>query len=105
MEVAMRGGWNPLFAALVFALLPSVAYSQTARGPPCADRDHIVSLLRKQHGEHLTGYGLSSTGILFEIHAAADGGWTLIVTTADGRSCVIASGGHWQTVKPADITI
>ena len=101
----MRGRRSLMLAALLFALLPFAAYSQTAVGPPCADRAHIVSLLRKQFGERLTGYGLSPSGIVFEIYTAANGGWSLIITTADGTSCVVASGDNWQTVKPPDIEI
>jgi hypothetical protein len=99
----MRGRRNLMLAALLFALVPFTAYSQTAVGPPCADRDQMVSLLRKQFGEQLTGYGLSDLGVVFEIYAAADGGWSLIVTRADGTSCLIASGAHWRAVKPPAI--
>lgn len=95
----MRGRRNLMLAALLFALLPFTAYSQTAVGPPCADRAHIVASLRERFGEHLTGYGLAESGVLFEVYAAADGAWTLIITRVDGTSCLVASGAYWQTVK------
>jgi hypothetical protein len=108
MEGVMRGKRILLLVALLCALLPLTGYLQPAVSQPtvklpCADRAQMVSLLRKQFGERLTGYGLSDLGVVFEIYAAADGGWSLIVTRADGTSCLIASGSHWQAVKPPAI--
>ena len=46
--------------------------------------------------------GLESNGRLFEIFAADDGAtWTMVVTTPDGASCVVAAGIEWQkAAKP-----
>lgn len=105
----MRGRRN-LLVALLFALSPLTAVSQPAVSQPaveqpCADRAHVVGLLRKHFGEHLTAYGLSHSGVVFEVFAAADGAWSLIITDANGRSCLVASGAHWQAVKSPAIEI
>lgn len=100
----MRGR-HLLLVALLFALSPLTARSQPAIERTCADRAQIVSQLRKQFGEQLTGHGLSHSGVLFEVFAAANGGWSLIITDASGMSCLVASGAHWQAVKSPAIEI
>ena len=41
--------------------------------------------------------GLESNGRLFEVFATDDGStWTMVITTPDGASCVVAAGLEWQ---------
>ena len=41
---------------------------------------------------------LEASGRLFEVFAAEDGAtWTMVITTPEGASCVIAVGEEWQT--------
>lgn len=96
----MRGTRNLLLALLFALLLPFPAPVQALPDVPCADRAQVVNALRQQFREQLTGYGLSEAGVLFEIYAATDGGWSLIITSPDGKSCLVASGNHWEAAKP-----
>ena len=80
--------------ALVFGLgviaLPAFAQST------CAPRDHIVTELEKSYGERNTGAGLKGSDAIYEIWTSADSGtWTILLTKADGISCVVAAGEHW----------
>ncbi len=82
-------------AALVFGTL--------ALAPPvqaqalCAERSVITDRLESRFHETYQGGGLQSTTSLVEIWSSDETGtWTLLLSRADGTSCVIASGQNWQ---------
>jgi hypothetical protein len=60
------------------------------------ERGKISSLLGDRYQESRVAGGLSSNGRLIEIFASGDGAtWTMIATTPEGQSCVVASGEAW----------
>lgn len=82
-------------AALIFGTL--------ALAPPvqartiCAERTVIVERLTKGFHESYQGAGLQSATSLVEIWSSDEtGSWTMLLSKADGTSCVIASGMNWQ---------
>jgi hypothetical protein len=88
---------RPLGAALALSLLPAAA---AAAG--CAPRDVIVERLEGQFSEALNGAGLRDGQSVFEVWASPDSGtWTILVTAADGTSCVVAHGTGWRPGDPA----
>ncbi len=89
-----------LFAVAVF-LVSSVAMAQV----PCDQRDKIVEWLAVKYKEAPIATGVSSNGHLIEVLATQDGDtWTLIITSPDGNSCMIASGQGWRA-KPHEVDI
>ena len=89
-------------AALIFGTL--------ALAPPvqanviCAQRDVIVEKLEKGFQESYQGAGLLNTKSLLEIWISNEtGNWTMLSSNADGISCVIASGTHWQFGQQAEV--
>ncbi len=82
-------------AALVFgtlALAPP-AFAQSV----CADRGIITERLKTGFHESYQGAGLQSASSLVEIWSSDEtGSWTILLSKADGISCVIASGMNWQ---------
>ncbi len=89
-------------AALVFgtlALAPPVQ-AQTA----CAKRTMIIERLESRFHETYQGAGLQSTERLIEIWSSEETGtWTMLLSRADGISCIIASGQNWQFEKTEGI--
>ena len=82
-------------------------FGMTALAPPalaqtaCAPREHIIAQLDARYGEMATAGGLQSSTQMVEIWTAPDtGSWTILVTTAAGVSCVLASGTHWHQQVP-----
>ena len=65
---------------------------------PCGPRDALVGWLTKTHKEKPTAIGLTSSGRLMEIFAAANGNWTILITRATGESCVAATGQAWSAI-------
>ena len=82
-------------AALIFGTL--------ALAPPvqartiCAERTGIVERLKSGFHESYQGAGLQNATSLVEIWSSEEtGSWTMLLSKADGTSCVIASGMNWQ---------
>ena len=80
--------------ALVATLsLPGFAAAQQH----CAEREQIVMRLADNYGEAFTGGGLRDGKSLFEVWVSeGQGTWTILLTRADGTSCVMASGTNWR---------
>jgi len=89
-------------AALIFgalALAPPVQAQSV-----CADRSVIVERLENRFHESYQGAGLQSTTSLIEIWSSGQtGSWTILLSNADGISCVIASGLNWQFEEKVEI--
>ncbi len=75
-----------------------------AAGPPdaqaqmaCGTRDSIVAKLGDKYGEVRRGGGLAGPTAIFEIWASeATGSWTILKTTPNGLTCIVAVGDGWQ---------
>ncbi len=82
-------------------LVSSAAMAQV----PCDQRDKIVDWLAVKFKEAPIATGVSSKGSLIEVLSTHDGEtWTVIVTSPDGNSCMIASGQGWRA-KPHELDI
>jgi hypothetical protein len=95
----IRYGTTLLVVALF--LVSSAAMAQV----PCGQRDKIVEWFAVKYKEAPIATGVSSNGRLIEVLSTHDGEtWTLIVTSPDGNSCMIASGQGWRA-KPHELDI
>ncbi len=82
---------------LVLACAPAVALAQTY----CADRGSLVGKLETSYGEAFAGGGMQNASRIVEVWASEDGGtWTILITRADGTSCIMASGTAWRKGLP-----
>ena len=67
----------------------------------CAPRDMVLERLKAGYGETLTAGGLRSQSQVLEVWAATETGtWTVLVTTAEGMTCVLATGTNWHQNAP-----
>ncbi len=63
----------------------------------CGTRESIIAKLSEKYGEVRCGGGLAGPTAIFEVWASeATGTWTILKTTADGLTCVMAVGEGWQ---------
>ena len=91
-------GITSMVLALLLALMPPAAAQQV-----CMAHSDLSELLDDRFAEKPVAHGLSSSGRLMEIYASGAGGtWTLVVTTPQGKSCVVANGEGWvpKLAKP-----
>ena len=73
-------------------LAPQVGLSQQK----CGSRDDLVAVLGEKYQEHLISGGLTGPTKLLEVWRSEDGTtWTILITEANGRSCIVASGTDW----------
>ncbi len=89
-----------IIAALILGMAgPPVAQAQMV----CGTRDVVVGKLDKIYGEVRRGGGLAGPTAIIEIWVSeATGTWTILKTTPNGLTCIMAVGDNWQddaTVK------
>ena len=93
---------NPsLRRAFAGALLVAAALMPgRAEAAFCGERAKLVDGLTQRYEEAQAGLGISQDGSrLFELFVSPKGTWTALVSTAEGRSCIIAAGHSWQDVE------
>ena len=79
--------------AAAAALSGTAAFAQTSCGP----RVEMTERLMGTYGEAFSGGGLQDGQAVFEVWTSEkDGTWTILMTRADGTSCVMAAGTDWQ---------
>jgi len=65
----------------------------------CFLRDRAIENLKTSYGEEVEARGLSNDGkVMFELLTSEDGSWTLLMTHADGKTCLVGSGQSWTAV-------
>ena len=88
--------WKTLALSAGFALVASTAMAQ----PQCNERDNVLALLAKKYQETPVAGGVTNTGGLVEVLTDTKGGtWTIIVTTPQGMSCLVAAGEGWRKLE------
>lgn len=90
-----------MLAAITIALILFTvsALAQTA----CLPRDDILGQLAKKYSEVPVALGVTSKGGLVEVLTTSNGStWTIIITTPQGTSCMIATGEGWRTMDHDD---
>ncbi len=88
-----------LTAALVAAFfVPASALAM----PQCNTRDSVLRQLADKYGEVPVALGVTHNGGLIEVFAAPNGKtWSIIVTSPQGMSCLVAAGSGWPPIDLA----
>ena len=74
------------------AALTSPAQAQQAL--LCGLRDDMGKMLDQRFGEQPQAAGIVGDRIV-ELLVSQTGSWTILITAADGRSCVVTGGEDW----------
>ncbi len=111
-KISFRAAAFLAFALLAVGALPlgagplgSLAFGPgpaSAQGAPaiCRARDGLLTQLESKYGEVPVAIGVAD-GALIELLTAKDGiTWTIILTSPQGLSCLIASGEGWRPLAP-----
>lgn len=65
----------------------------------CFTRDQAIENLKTSYGEEVKARGLSNDGkAMFELLTSENGSWTLLMTQADGKTCMVSSGESWTAI-------
>lgn len=92
---------KPLLASLTATLISAPVLAQANN---CAPRDVVVDRLSLTYGEVFNGGGLQSDEAVFEVWISEEAGtWTILMTQADGTSCIMAAGTDWQKALASQV--
>ncbi len=74
----------------------SVAMAQ----PQCDQRDSVLQVLQQKYKEQPVALGVTHNGGLVEVLSTGNGTtWSIIVTTPQGMSCLVAAGEGWRAME------
>ena len=65
----------------------------------CAPTKEMRSRLTGEFGEVRQGTGIRNPEEIMELWARPTGAWTLVLTYANGQSCIVATGEHWDPAE------
>jgi len=87
---------------LVMAAAPAAVRAEdNPAGAACGPHEQLTERLQEKHGEAPVSLGLDAKGRLVQVFTSEAGGtWTIVITRAEGPSCIVASGRHWQQLDP-----
>ncbi len=90
--------FNFVFVCISFLAL---AFSNPAQAiGMCGSRADFIKALSDKYQETGKALGIAGQVNLVEIFASKSGTWTILVTTPDGKSCIIAAGSSWEDLPP-----
>lgn len=78
----------------------------SAQTNSCAPRAEVIKHLAVEYKEKTAAVGIAENGsAVYEILTSSDGStWTLLYSTPNGMSCLMATGQHWQSL-PQNIAL
>ncbi|MBL4784620.1 MAG: hypothetical protein JKY49_04245 [Cohaesibacteraceae bacterium] len=85
------------FSLFVGVLYLKEASATGALQSPCSTRSKMVELLSNRYQEAKTAMGLISNRGVIELYVSASGSWTMLITSSNGKACILAAGKYWQT--------
>ncbi len=89
-------------AAISLACAALFGTAATAQTQNCAPREVVVERLADRFGETRQSMGLGANNAMVEVFASPSSGtWTIIVTSAHGITCLVASGQAFETLAEA----
>ena len=84
---------------LISAMLAGVVSVAQAQPAACGSHVDVIKKLKTSYKEQPAALGLAANGSLIEVLTSAGGKtWTLIMSRADGLTCIMASGHSWENV-------
>lgn len=94
--------------ALISAAMAATDTAPSAATTPgevaCAERDEVVERLKEGFGEAQMGVGLVNSAQVLEVWSSDESGtWTILMTSIDGKTCMLAAGESWKTVPSGTI--
>lgn len=89
--------WKILALSAGLAL---VSASAATAQPQCDQRDSVLQVLQQKYKEQPVALGVTHNGGLVEVLTTGNGNtWSIIVTTPQGMSCLVAAGEGWKAMQ------
>jgi len=68
-------------------------------GTVCGDRTSLLKQLAGNYKESPASMGLAANGSVVEVTKSETGSWTILLTSPNGVTCVMAAGENWENLK------
>ncbi len=97
-----RPSWILATTIVATAFLGSPEAVAQAQSQPqqCDQRTKVLGHLAHKYKEAPVAVGVTSSGSLVEILTTNDGEtWTIILSTPNGTSCLVAAGEGWRSLQ------
>ena len=93
--------------AAVALLGPHAALAQSQpQAQQCDQRTKVLGHLAQKYHEAPVAIGVTSSGGLVEVLTTGDGKtWTIILSSPNGTSCLVAAGEGWRSLEFDDAAI
>jgi hypothetical protein len=66
---------------------------------PCHNATEIAKQLSSKYDEAPVAFGLQSNGNLLQVYSSTEKDtWTVVSTTPNGMSCIVAAGKRWESL-------
>ncbi len=84
----------------VAAIAMTLGATASAEAAMCGTRDSVTELLANRYKEAPIAIGMVSDRGVMEVYVAEDTStWSIVVTTPQGRTCIIAAGQNYEGVE------
>ncbi|HEV8036604.1 hypothetical protein [Yoonia sp.] len=84
------------FLFCVYVTLPAVAQAQMS-DVSCDDTARMTETLKQVIGAERKGMGWRDPDTILEVWVTArNGNWVVVQNYANGTSCIVAMGEHWE---------
>ena len=67
-----------------------------AQAAECGKHDKVIAFLDKKYKEQLKAMGMVSNKGFMQLFVAESGTWTVLLTTPEGISCIVAAGDSYE---------
>ena len=92
--------WTRITPLLCCLALPVFAQSPLT-DVSCDDSGRITEMLKTVLGAERRGTGLRDPETMLEVWVTdRSGDWLIVQTYANGTSCIVATGEHWEGTLP-----
>ncbi len=89
-----------MWKALTLGASAAVIAWPAAAQPQCSPRESVLKMLESKYKEAPVAVGVTNNGGLVEVLSTGQGEtWSIILTTPQGVSCLIAAGEGWRAVE------
>ena len=88
-----------LAAATAAGLIAQFGMAGSAHAQACDQRKRVIGHLAAKYKEAPVAIGVTNAGGLIEVLSSGEGQtWTIIVSSPDGTSCLLATGEGWREI-------
>ena len=85
----------------VCALAAVMAITSPAQATSvCGSRQDFVKALADKFKEQGKALAIAGQSNLLEIYTSKAGTWTILMTSPEGKTCIIAAGNSWEDIPP-----